>query len=77
VRNDQSGLVQSRYHVCHRKGLAGARHTQQSLKLVALPEAFYQLFDRLWLIAGGGVGAVKFENGLIFLFILHKHYLQE
>ena len=61
VRQDQSRLVQLLDHVGHGKGLTRARNTQQSLELIAFLESVNQLFDRLRLVAGGPVFAVKFK----------------
>ena len=37
VADDQCRLVQSGYHIGHRKGLAGPRNPEECLELIALP----------------------------------------
>lgn len=55
VRDDQRRLVQLLYHIRHGKCLARSGDAKKRLALVAFFEAFDKLFNRLGLIAGGGV----------------------
>ena len=52
VRDHKRWLIQLLDHVRHRKCFTGSSHTEQCLKLIAFPEAFYQLFDCLRLVTG-------------------------
>ena len=73
VRYYQSGDIQLSDHIRHGEGLARARDAQQGPALVALPEALYQLFNRLRLVAGGLVVAYELEMPLSFLVISTGH----
>ena len=68
VGNDQGRFVQSLDDVRHGEGLAGSRHAQQSLKLVAFFKSFYEFFNRLRLVAGRGIFRMKYK--VIHLFPL-------
>lgn len=61
VRYDQSRFVKLPDDIRHRESLAGTRDTQKRLELVALFEPVNKGFDRLRLVAGGGVWGLKFE----------------
>ena len=64
VRNYQRGLIQSLNDIGHGKGLAGTRHPQQSLELVAFLEPLHQFGDCRGLVPGGFVFGMKFERFL-------------
>ena len=70
VRNDQCRLLQLLYHVGHCEGLARSCDTEQSLELVAFPEALHQFFYCLRLVAGGLIFRYKFE---LILCELHNY----
>jgi hypothetical protein len=53
MRNDQCWLVQRLDHIRHGKSLTRTGDTQEGLKLIALPETFYQFRDCLRLVSGG------------------------
>ena len=61
MSNDQGRLVQRLNHVGHGKRLTGTGDTQQRLKLIALPEAFHQFGNGLWLVAGRLIFGMQFE----------------
>ena len=63
MRNDQRGLVDVLDDVGNRKGLARARHSEQSLVLHVGQDAFSELFNRRRLVAGGLVIGNEFKHG--------------
>ena len=59
--DDQSGFIQCCDDIGHGEGFAGAGDTQKGLELVAFLKAFHQFCNRLGLVTGGLILAVKYK----------------
>ena len=59
---DKSRLIQCRNHISHREGLARAGNSKECLELIAFLKAFYKLLNRLWLVSGRLVFAMKLKD---------------
>ena len=62
VTDEERGLAGARDDIRHGECLARTSGAEERLELFAARQPCHQLFDRLWLISSGLVGALKAEH---------------